>query len=60
LSPDCCGKGPPANSSTRRDACAVAAVANIVSGDHDLLAIKKYREIEIVSAAEFIARFRKS
>jgi predicted nucleic acid-binding protein len=40
-------------------ACAVAAAANIVSGDLDLLAIKKYREIEIISAAEFIARFRK-
>ena len=38
-------------------ACALAAAAtNIVSGDRDLLALKKYREIEIVKAAEFMTR----
>ncbi|MEO6034019.1 MAG: putative toxin-antitoxin system toxin component, PIN family [Verrucomicrobiota bacterium] len=40
-------------------ACAVAAaVLTIVSGDCDLLTLKKYREIEIVKVAEFIARIR--
>jgi len=40
-------------------ACAVAAAAtNIVSGDRDLLALKKHREIEICKAAEFMARIR--
>jgi len=40
-------------------ACAVAAAAvNIVSGDRDLLALKKYQEIGIVKVAEFIARIR--
>lgn len=40
-------------------ACAVAAAAvNIVSGDHDLLALKRHQEIEIVRVAGFIARIR--
>ena len=40
-------------------ACAVtAAAANIVSGDRDLLALKRHHEIEIVRVAEFIARIR--
>jgi uncharacterized protein len=40
-------------------ACAVAAAATIiVSGDRDLLSLKKYQQIEIVNAAEFIARIR--
>ena len=38
-------------------ACALAAAAmNIVSGDADLLALKKSQEIEIVKVAEFMAR----
>ena len=40
-------------------ACAVAAAATIiVSGDRDLLVLKKHREIEILKAAEFVARIR--
>lgn len=40
-------------------ACALAAAATIiVSGDRDLLTLKKYQEIEILSAGEFIARIR--
>ena len=40
-------------------ACAVAAAAvNIVSGDHDLLALKRHQEIEILRVAGFIARIR--
>ena len=40
-------------------ACAVTAAAvNIVTGDGDLLALKKYQEIEIVKVAAFIARIR--
>ena len=40
-------------------ACALAAAAaNIVSGDRDLLALKRHQEIEIVKVAEFIARIR--
>jgi putative PIN family toxin of toxin-antitoxin system len=40
-------------------ACAVTAAAvNIVSGDRDLLALKRHQEIEIVRVAEFIARIR--
>lgn len=40
-------------------ACAVTAAAvKIVSGDRDLLALKKHQEIEIVKVAEFIARIR--
>jgi len=42
-------------------ACAVAAAAaNIVSGDRDLVALKKYRTIEIVRVAEFIARIQQA
>ena len=38
-------------------ACAVAAgAAHIVSGDLDLLALKKHEQIEILRPAEFIAR----
>ena len=38
-------------------ACAVAAAAaNIVTGDRDLLTLRRHREIEIVKAAEFMAR----
>jgi putative PIN family toxin of toxin-antitoxin system len=38
-------------------ACALAAATTIiVSGDDDLLALKKYRDIEIVRAADFVAR----
>jgi putative PIN family toxin of toxin-antitoxin system len=41
-------------------ACAVAAnAANIISGDGDLLALRNYREIEIVRVAEFMARTRR-
>ena len=37
-------------------ACAVAAAAvSIVSGDRDLLALKRHQEIEIITVAEFIA-----
>jgi putative PIN family toxin of toxin-antitoxin system len=40
-------------------ACAMAAAAvNIVSGDRDLLALKRHQEIEIVRVAEFLARIR--
>ena len=40
-------------------ACAVAAAAeNIVSGDGDLLALKKYQEIEILKVAAFLVRIR--
>ena len=40
-------------------ACAVTAAAvTIVSGDRDLLALKKHQEIEIVKVAEFMARIR--
>jgi putative PIN family toxin of toxin-antitoxin system len=38
-------------------ACAVAAAAtSIISGDHDLLTLKKYKEITVVTVAEFLAR----
>ena len=41
-------------------ACAVAAGATIiVSGDNDLLALKKHQQIEIVSVAELVARIRR-
>ena len=40
-------------------ACAVtAAAANIVSGDRDLLALKKHQGIEVVKVAEFMTRIR--
>jgi len=40
-------------------ACAVTAAAtNIVSGDRDLLTLKQHRGIEILKAAEFMARIR--
>ena len=40
-------------------ACAVAAAAvSVVSGDRDLLDLKRYQEIEIVRVAEFIPRIR--
>jgi len=40
-------------------ACALAAAAtNIVSGDRDLLVLKNHGEIEILKAAEFMARIR--
>ena len=42
-------------------ACAIGAAAvNIISGDRDLLALKKHREIEIVNVAEFMARIRQA
>jgi len=42
-------------------ACAVAAAAtNIVSGDRDLLTLKKHGEIEILKVAELMARIRPS
>jgi uncharacterized protein len=42
-------------------ACAVtAAVISIVSGDDDLLILRKYQELEIVKVAEFMARVRKN
>ena len=41
-------------------ACAVAASATtIVSGDNDLLALKKHQGIEIVKVAEFVTRIRR-
>lgn len=40
-------------------ACAVAASAEvIVSGDDDLLALKRYEGIEVLKAAEFLARIQ--
>ncbi len=40
-------------------ACAVAAPASvIVSGDDDLLTLKRYEEIEILRASEFLARIQ--
>ena len=39
-------------------ACAVAAQADyIVSGDEDLLVLKKYEQIKIISASEFLKKF---
>jgi uncharacterized protein len=39
-------------------ACAVAAQADyIVSGDKDLLVLKKYGQIKIISASEFLKKF---
>ena len=39
--------------------CAVAAdAAVIVSGDHHLLDLGKYADIQILAAAEFLARFQ--
>ena len=41
-------------------ACALAAAAlSIVSGDHDLLALKQHQRIEIVRVAEFMGRIRR-
>ena len=38
-------------------ACAVTARAAVIaSGDHDLLSLKYYQQIEIISAAELVAR----
>ena len=40
-------------------ACAVAASAEvIVSGDDDLLALKRYKDIEVLKAAELLARIQ--
>jgi predicted nucleic acid-binding protein len=39
-------------------ACAMTATARyIISGDGDLLALKKHNEIEILKVAEFLRRF---
>jgi predicted nucleic acid-binding protein len=35
-----------------------AAATIIVSGDRDLLALKKHREIEVLKVAEFMGRIR--
>lgn len=39
-------------------ACAVAAAAGIVSGDRDLLNLKRYRGVEIATVAEWFERIR--
>ena len=39
-------------------ACAIAAQADyIVSGDEDLLVLKKHRQIKIISVSEFLKKF---
>ncbi|MCP2520865.1 putative toxin-antitoxin system toxin component, PIN family, partial [SCandidatus Aminicenantes bacterium Aminicenantia_JdfR_composite] len=39
--------------------CAIEGKANyIISGDKHLLSLKKYKEIEILNAGEFLNRFR--
>ena len=38
--------------------CAMAAGASlVVSGDHHLLDLGEYRDVQIISAADFVARF---
>jgi len=41
--------------------CAISGeIQNIISGDKDLLVLKKIKEIEIITAAEFLNRFGNS
>jgi putative PIN family toxin of toxin-antitoxin system len=42
------------------ECAAVSGAAAIVSGDHHLLTLGKYEKIQIVSAAEYLARFEKA